>query len=284
MGNVFKKNKMTEAIEPLAVDLGVDGYVNAVAEKGFTDATKDAVSSGIDNAKQDVKGKVEKAEEVAGFIQDDFNSLKENVSDFFASDEEKRKKKEEEEAKKKAEEEQKKAEEEAAEEYRNMLDRSYILHTACIVCSCAYTNESVNPSYIVVPKSHGEFIHGMPQLTVADYIANQNVLDFGICRSPKNPAVQEKAREILDEVQEETKSWTDKVMDLFVDKSKKTVCDSKESLAAYCAAKCTPQFFTGWADGKEDVFIDGQKALLGRCTMSCAYGGEITIQSSGQPE
>ena len=61
MGNVFKKNKMTEAIEPLAVDLGVDGYVNAVAEKGFTDATKDAVSSGIDNAKQDVKGKVEKA-------------------------------------------------------------------------------------------------------------------------------------------------------------------------------------------------------------------------------
>ena len=87
-----------------------------------------------------------------------------------------------------------------------------------------------------------------------------------------------------DEVQEETKSWTDKIMDLFVDKSKKTVCDSKESLAAYCAAKCTPQFFTGWADGKEDVFIDGQKALLGRCTMSCAYGGEITIQSSGQPE
>ena len=236
MGNVFKKNKMTEAIEPLAVDLGVDGYVNAVAEKGFTDATKDAVSSGIDNVKQDVKGKVEKA-------------------------------------KKKAE-----------EEYRNMLDRSYILHTACIVCSCAYTNESVNPSYIVVPKSHGEFIHGMPQLTVADYIANKNVLDFGICRSPKNPAVQEKAREILDEVQEETKSWTDKIMDLFVDKSKKTVCDSKESLAAYCAAKCTPQFFTGWADGKEDVFIDGQKALLGRCTMSCAYGGEITIQSSGQPE
>ena len=94
MGNVFKKNKMTEAIEPLAVDLGVDGYVNAVAEKGFTDATKDAVSSGIDNVKQDVKGKVEKAEEVAGFIQDDFNSLKENVSDFFASDEEKQKKKE----------------------------------------------------------------------------------------------------------------------------------------------------------------------------------------------
>lgn len=92
MGNVFKKNKMTEAIEPLAVDLGVDGYVNAVAEKGFTDATKDAVSSGIDNAKQDVKGKVEKAEEVAGFIKDDFNSLKENVSDFFASDEEKQKK------------------------------------------------------------------------------------------------------------------------------------------------------------------------------------------------
>ena len=178
MGNVFKKNKMTEAIEPLAVDLGVDGYVNAVAEKGFTDATKDAVSSGIDNAKQTAKGVEAKAEEVAGFIQDDFNSLKENVSDFFASDEEKQKKKEEEEAKKKAEEEQKKAEEEAAEEYRNMLDRSYILHTACIVCSCAYTNESVNPSYIVVPKSHGEFIHGMPQLTVADYIANKNVLDF----------------------------------------------------------------------------------------------------------
>lgn len=176
-------------------------------------------------------------------------------------------------------------------EYREMLDKSYILHTAMITCSYAYTTESYNPSYIVVPASHGETIHGMPQLNIKDSVSDVNVLNFGICRSPKNPAVQAKAREILDEVQEEASSWTDRILGLFVDKDNKDVCDAEngengelQSLAACCAAECKPEICMCWTDGKDDVHIDGEPALLGKGTLSCLYGGTIIIQSSGQPE
>lgn len=279
-----EKNIVSSAVESLAVEFGVDGAYEAIQKDGFLGAAKKGIENTVDDIKQSAKGAADKAKEVGGFLKEDFNNLKDNVSDFFASDEEKAKKKAEEEAKKAKEEAEKKAAEEEAKARREALDKSYILHTALIVCDKAYTNEEINPSYIVLPYSHGESVHGIPQLTVDDYIADVNVLNFGICRSPKNPEVQAAARTILDEVKEESKSWTDKLMSIFVDDSIDDVCDSEESLAAYCAGHCIPEFYQRWIDGKEDVLIDGSPALLGRCTLCCKYGGTITIQSSGQME
>ncbi len=250
-----EKNIVSSILESAAVEFGVDGAYEAIQKDGFLGATQKAVENKVDDIKQGVNDVKNKAKEVGGYLKEDFN--------------------------KKAQEEEEKARREA-------LDKSYILHTALLVCDKAYitseTGLEAHPSYIVLPYSHGESIHGLPQLNVDDYIGDVNVLNFGICRSPQNPSVQEAARKILDEVKEETKSWTDKLMGIFVDDSNNDVCDSEESLAAYCAGVCTPKFDKGWVDGKEDVLIDGSPALLGRCTLNCIYGGNITIQSSGQPE
>ncbi|MBD5464927.1 MAG: DUF4280 domain-containing protein [Lachnospiraceae bacterium] len=277
-----EKNIVSSALESLAVEFGVDGAYEAIQKDGLLGAVKNGVENKINDVKQGIKDIEKKAEEVKGYVKEDWNNLKNAVGDFFASDEEKAAKKAEEEAKKAKEEAEKKAAEEQAAAMREALDKSYILHTALLVCDKAYTNEEIHPSYIVLPYSHGESIHGLPQLNVDDYIGDKNVLNFGICRSPKNPKVQEAARKILDEVKEESKSWTDKLLGIFVDDSVDDVCDSQESLAAYCAGPCIPEFYQKWIDGKEDVLIDGSPALLGRCTLCCKYGGNITIQSSGQ--
>lgn len=280
-----EKNVVSSVVESLAVEFGVDGAYEAIQKDGLLETAKKGVENKVNDVKQGIEGTINKAKEVGGYLKEDINNVKDAVGDFFASDEEKAEKKAEEEAKKAKEEAEKKAQEEEEKARREALDKSYILHTALIVCDKAYTNEAMNPSYIVLPYSHGESIHGLPQLNVEDYIGDVNVLNFGICRSPKNPAVQAAAREILDEVKEESKSWTDKLMSIFVDDSNREVCHSEEkSLAAYCAGVCTPKFDKGWVNGKEDVMIDGSPALLGRCTLCCMYGGNITIQSSGQLE
>ena len=235
--------------------------------KTFSDMGGDILEYG----EQKVDAVADTAKRTWGFIVEDVNSL-------FQSKEEK-------EAIKAAQEAEQKAMEEAMEAYRKELDKTYILHTAMVTCDKAYSNEGINPSYVVVPNSHGETIHGQPMLNVEDYKADVNVLNFGICRSTQNPTVQEAARKIIVEVQEETDSWLDKILGIFVDKSKTEVSTSDtESLAAYCAGKCTPIFHSRWIDGKEDVLIDGEPVLIGKCTLCCAYGGTITIQSSGQME
>lgn len=163
------------------------------------------------------------------------------------------------------------------------LEKTYILHTAVLYC-----DKAARFSHLVTPKSHGEFIHGTAQLNVGDCIPNKNILSFGVCTSPKNPSVQEAAKKILNDVREEHKNdFTTKVCNLF---GKKTaadkVCDNEtDSLAASCAGVCDPQIFVDeWPDGQEDVLIEGKKALIGKCKLSCGYGGEIVIFTSGQRE
>lgn len=279
-----EKNIVSSALESLAVEFGADKAYEAVQKDGFLGAVENFAKDTVDNVKEAAGDVVDKAKEVGGYLERDFNNLKESVGDLFASKEEKEAKAVEEAAKKAAEVATRIAAEKEAAERRATLDKSYILHTALVTCDKAYTNEEINPSYIVLTESHGEFVHGLPLLTVNDSVADKHVLNFGICRSPKNPEVQKAAREILDKVQEESKSWTDKLLGIFVDTDNKDVCDSEESLAAYCAAPCHPEFYTSWIDGKKDVLVDGVPTLLGRCTLCCKYGGTIEIQTSGQYE
>lgn len=276
-----EKNFLSSAVESIAVEFGVDGAYEAIQKDGFLGAAENAYQKKKEEITSAINKAGEKVGEVKGYLKEDIQALGHTL---FDSKEEKEAKRKEEEAKKAKAEAEQKAKEEAAAARRAELDKSYILHTAMIVCDKAYTMDAYNPSYLVVPKSHGELTHGLPQLNVGDYKANVNVLDFGICRSPKNPKVQEAAKKILDEVKTKSQSWTDKLMSIFVDDDCANVCDTEESLAAYCAAPCCPQIWSEWTEGKEDVLIEGKPALLGRCTLKCAYGGTITIESSGQPE
>lgn len=153
-------------------------------------------------------------------------------------------------------------------------ETSYVVHGAEIQCSCG-----LRKSNIVVPLSHGEFIRNFPQLNVEDRIPNKNILSFGGCTSPENPSVQAAADGMLEEARNRKKGFMDKVMDIFCKKSEK---ETKQDLIKKCAGSCSPKINIPWIGGKEDVLIEGEKGLLSTCTLSCLYGGTITIDDDGQ--
>lgn len=240
------------------------------AKKGVQDAIS-PVTSAVDT----VKGTVDTAKKVGGYLKRDIGNALEWLS---KSPEEKAAEKQKEKEEKEAKEAEEKAAAEAEEKRLKELEKTYILHTAVILC-----DKAQHESFVVLPTSHGEFIHGIPQLNVGDSKPNVNIRSFGICRSPKNPSVQAAAKKILDDINNREKGFMDRVLDLF-SKPSSEVCDSEESLAAYCAGECNPQICMEWTDGKEDVLVDGKPALLGKGKLSCQYGGAITIYTSGQME
>lgn len=152
---------------------------------------------------------------------------------------------------------------------------AYVVHGAVISCSCG-----LRPSHVVVPISHGSFIHNIAQLTVSDYLPNTNVQNFGGCTSSQNPSVQAAAESVVKSVNEESKGFFDKVMGFFCKKDKA----ADESFVSQCVGSCTPVIVAPWDNGKVTVQLDGSKPLLSTGTLTCIYGGVITIQDTGQPE
>lgn len=258
-------------------------------ESNIVESTASSVVGDVvQGAKDEVSGlgqMVDVAKRAGGFLKDD---IKNEIDWLKLSPEEKAAKKKEEQDAKDYEENKKEELRKAEEQRLEDLKKTYILHTAVILC-----DKAQHHSFVVLPTSHGEFIQGMPQLNVADSKPEINIRSFGICRSATNPLVKEKAKEILDEVNStRKKGFIDKVLGLFTkegsDVSTKTSDEDNpepQSLAECCAAECTPKISMEWLDGKEDVLVDGKPALLGRCTLTCMQGdGTITIYTSGQAE
>lgn len=247
----------------------------------IVDSISDKVDSVSDKVSDKVSGIAKKAKQVGGFIKEDVGNLYDKITETP----EEKKEREAKEAKEKEKQEKEKAEKEAAEkaeeERLEMLQKSYILHTAMITCS-----RSNHTSFVVIPVSHGEFIQGIPQLNIKDSKPILNIRTFGVCNSPNNPAVQAAANKILEEVNSREKSFSEKVMSIFTGDSDNVAItdEDKETLISQCVGPCTPMIFTDWIDGNEDVLVDGSPALMGRCKLMCAYGGEIKLYTSGQYE
>lgn len=234
---------------------------------------KDEVEKGVSDAVNSVSSMAGLVKNAAGFLKDD---IKSGWDWLNKSPEEKAAIKAKEEAEKKQKEEEAKAAEEAEKARMAELQKSYITHTAVILCSFA-----ARESFVVVPTGHGEFIHGIPQLNVGDSKPDINIRSFGVCRSPENPSVKEAAKKILKEINDKPKSFTEKVMSFFC---KPPAQEVGKDLAQKCAGVCKAQITMDWDNGKEDVLIDGKPALLGRCKLQCGYGGVITLFTSGQME
>lgn len=176
----------------------------------------------------------------------------------------------------KQKEDQKKAEE--AEKRRlEELKSTYIVNGAMIQCSC-----SPNRSFLTIPISHGQYIKNIAQLNTKDNVLNTNVVSFKVCQSPLNPSVKDAAVAVLKEAQDRSKGFFDRFMDLFAKPKEIDKDNIDEELLKQCAGDCLYYSALEWLDGEETVTVDGTKSLLGRCNLTCIYGGEITFYTSGQ--
>lgn len=179
----------------------------------------------------------------------------------------------------------------AVEQKKNELresratDTTYVVHTARIECSCG-----MRESYLVLGDTHGVYTRQMPQMTVKDCIADENVINFGGCRSAENPSTIAAAQAAVDAANEaiqkekESAPFLTWITSLFVKDD--TPSEIDESVLSQCVGECTAQFSTdpGWLKGHEKVTINGEETLLRRCDLTCVYGGCVTILLSGQPE
>lgn len=158
---------------------------------------------------------------------------------------------------------------------QSVINPPYVVHGAQTYCSCGK-----RISHVVVPLSHGCFIHNIAQLIVSDFKPYTNIQTFGGCSSAENPSVQALAESITKKVNSEPKSFWEKVMSIFC----KTEVKPDESFISECAGECTPIIVSPWSNGKSTVSIEEMQPLLKRGKLTCQYGGEIRLISTGQPE
>lgn len=60
------------------------------------------------------------------------------------------------------------------------------------------------------------------------------------------------------------------------------ICKSPKNPNAGSPHSCKPKITMKWINGKEDMLVENQPALINICKNKCAYEGEITIVEDGQ--
>ncbi|WP_017815002.1 DUF4280 domain-containing protein [Paenibacillus shenyangensis] len=122
--------------------------------------------------------------------------------------------------------------------------QSYVVAGAIISCSCG-----TQLTRLKVPVSHGVYIRKLPQLNINDYQPGVNIMNFGNCTNQLNPAVK----------------------------------NGSVDTNGVQKAPCIPVITTPWINGKEDVLVESQPAMLNGCTNNCVYAGSlIKVEDDGQ--
>ncbi|MCC3378819.1 DUF4280 domain-containing protein [Paenibacillus farraposensis] len=152
-------------------------------------------------------------------------------------------------------------------------DKSFVVHGAFAFC-----DQGSRPARIIVPASHGEYIHEQPQLNIHDFFPERNVRPFGVCKSLNNPAVQAEMKKVEEAVKapKQDVGWFNS---LFM---KEEDIPLEQLPPPECVAMCTPKIVRPWDFGKEDVKVGPTDAMLSSCCNSCLFGGNITIIDNGQ--
>lgn len=116
-----------------------------------------------------------------------------------------------------------------------------VVNGAMIMCPMGVAPQSL----IVIPKGQPVLAGGMPVATIQDAIPFTNILPFGVCNSPSNPA-------------------------------------AVSAKAVGATAPCTP-VTVAWTPGVPQILVGGVPVVNATCTCQCALGvGPITITSPGQ--
>ena len=106
----------------------------------------------------------------------------------------------------------------------------------------------VAPSTFVVTPENRVMSGNQPAANIMDFVPMKNIMPFGMCITPSNPAVA--------------------------------------SATAAAAGVLTPMpcipVTTPWKPGAANVLLGSMPALDNTCTCQCAWGGVITVTSPGQ--
>lgn len=172
---------------------------------------------------------------------------------------------------------------------------SYVVHGG--YAQCPYGTRA---SRMVVPECHGTYIHDMPVMTVTDNKVIDNVQPFGYCTCMDNPDRLAKVKEIMKDVNEQTKLG-DTIMDIAgsignfllfgpVLGTIKNIVESQEEDEEYSdlimenvTIMCNPVINQSWRDGTKNLQINSAMTLNSGCTIKCdKCNAVIEIVDDGQ--
>jgi hypothetical protein len=107
----------------------------------------------------------------------------------------------------------------------------------------------VAPSSLIVVPANRVMVNYMPAANIMDYIPMVNILPFGMCSAPTNPAV---------------------------------IAATAAAAGVPTPAPCVPVIPAPWTPGSPAVLIGYRPALNDTSQCMCAWGGAISITFPGQ--
>ena len=105
------------------------------------------------------------------------------------------------------------------------------------------------PSTLVVLPIHMALTSNQPAANINDHVPLMNIMPFGMCNSPANPA---------------------------------TAAATTAALGVLTPGPCLPNTPAPWAMGSPSVMLDNMPALNKSSMLQCIAGGSISIVMEGQ--
>ena len=107
----------------------------------------------------------------------------------------------------------------------------------------------VAPSSLVVLPTNRTLACDQPAANIQDHVPMANVMSFGMCMSPANPAV---------------------------------AAATAAALGVLTPMPCIPATVSPWVPGVLDVLVGGMPAVDNNCTLMCLWAGVIQVITPGQ--
>lgn len=118
-----------------------------------------------------------------------------------------------------------------------------VVNGASLVCSFGTASSTL----MVMPDK--KVMSSAPVANIMDMVPMKNILPFAMCTSMANPAVS---------------------------------AATTLALGILTPQPCTPVIAGPWVPGAVKVVVGGSPALHNACTLTCSYGGVISILNAGQ--
>lgn len=120
----------------------------------------------------------------------------------------------------------------------------HVCMTAQLKCSFGKA-----PSKLLVPVPHMTLTDNKLAANIKDHIPMANIMPFGMCDAPTNPAV---------------------------------IATTAAALGVHTPAPCIPATPAPWVSGSPTVMLDNMPALNKSSVLPCMWLGVITIEDEGQ--